>query len=119
MAQDKHTPGWDRFTPDAKDYKDFEYQNCRVCGRKFNVSGVKDAATQMVEAMAGRKHKHVVFSCPNAGKEWHNQALALRVLAEKTPSKTLEAIYTDEAEKLILKKNATKKVVVGIFSDYR
>jgi hypothetical protein len=99
--------GYDFFTPDpgAWDSKD-----CNVCGDKMGVERNVDAATSFIEAQSGGKHLHDKFVCPNAGKDWHVQIIALLQESKNTSSSKLSQIYQKEIEQLRSTRKATKAV---------
>ena len=61
--------------------------NCRVCGRHCQVRRDAYGPTSLAMAMAKKKKKHDVFTCPHAGQEWHEQAYALIQAIEATPTR--------------------------------
>lgn len=110
----KYTRGWDHFSPDNAE--EFEYQNCLVCGTKFDVKKNAYGPTGWSESMARRGHKHDVLTCPHSGTDWHNQAVMLRKEAEKTSSSKLEKQLIKEADDICKTRVATKVVTLSIFS---
>lgn len=52
---------------------------CGVCGAKMNVRRNILGPTGMAEAMAGRKHLHDSFTCPNIKKVWHERIVRLKM----------------------------------------
>lgn len=99
--------GWNSFTINPDESNE---ARCRVCDSLMEVNREVNGPTGFAEAMAGGKHLHDHFFCPNSDNDWHRQALVLLKLAEKTPSKILELSLKDEAKKIIETKKATKVV---------
>lgn len=83
---------------------------CCVCSTKMDVERNVQGATSYASAISGHTSIHDQFICPNAGKNWHNQAIALMRLAEETPSAAIERIIRDELAEVLRNKKATKKV---------
>jgi ribosomal protein L37E len=91
----------------SEDAGTFEYQNCRVCGEKFDVAKDILSATSVGEARIGKKHLHDEMTCRNSGQDWHDQALCILIEAEKTASTKLAGLLRAEALELVTKKQAT------------
>lgn len=99
--------GGDVRTPSPGEY---ESMKCDTCGEEMTVERDVDGPTSSIEAMAKRSHKHDRFTCPNAGKMWHNQIIHLLRAIDKTPSATLTAIYQVEINAIRKAKKHTKEV---------
>lgn len=100
--------GYDYFTPDAKNYKAFVYQKCRVCDEPFDVSPPRNAATSMIEAMAHMEHMHVEFTCKHSGQVWHDQAYRLLKEMEATASQKLLELLDQERREIVANKTPTR-----------
>jgi hypothetical protein len=56
----------------------------------------------MFIAPVGRTHDvWDVFTCPHAGKAWHEKAVELAVAIDETPSKRLAALMKQDLEDLL------------------
>lgn len=82
---------------------------CRACHTKCEVRRNVYGATSSVMAMAKIKKLHDVFTCPYSGKEWHNQAVALAVEIDKTPSKAIAELMKNDLQDLINENIRTEK----------
>lgn len=96
------------FTPDAGEYEEF---HCVICDAKMDVERNVNGPRGRIAAMAGINELHDVFTCPNAGKDWHVQIIALHQAAKETPSKIFEDQLLEEADNIKKTQVATKKVV--------
>jgi hypothetical protein len=74
---------------------------CNVCGAACHIYRNVLGPTSCAAAVAGLQHLHDHICCPNAGLDWHNQALALKREAESTPSPTLGAILRSGLGRLV------------------
>jgi hypothetical protein len=99
--------GWDAFSPDPGT-TDVMY--CRVCDEKMDVERNVNGPTGMAESMAGRKHLHDSFRCPNVGQKWHNQVLKLKQEARSTASASVENLIHQEIEQILKTRQHTKDV---------
>jgi len=59
---------------------------CKVCGAACNIDRNVRGPTNHASAIGGLRRLHDHVRCPNAGTDWHNQAVQLRRLAEATPT---------------------------------
>lgn len=99
-----------RYTPDAGTHDQQEKMYCGVCGdlmvAKFGINGPTGSA----EAMAGNKHLHDRYTCPNREKDWHEQVVALRMERNDSASAMIGEILDKEIELVLEQREATKKV---------
>jgi hypothetical protein len=73
-----------------------EELNCSVCGTKCDIERNIYGPSGWIAAMGKVSSYHDIFTCPHAGKEWHEQALKLVLVIEETPSKrVLELMRLD------------------------
>jgi hypothetical protein len=100
----------ERFTPDAGTYDPDENFFCGACGDLMNSRFGVDGPTGSIEAMAKRKHLHDVYECPNREEDWHQQVIALRREKRTTASTLIESLLDEEAQIVLDKRVATKKV---------
>jgi hypothetical protein len=93
-----YTKGWDAFQPDpGVEDKMF----CRVCGEEMEVRRNVEGPRSYTEAVGGGKSLHDSFVCKNSGEKWHQQALEILKMAEKTPSKVMEEMLKKEVQEII------------------
>lgn len=97
--------GYEVLTPECGKH---ESMNCPTCGDVMNVERDVEGATGFAEAMAGRKHKHDRFTCPNAGKNWHVQIIKLGHEAKNTASAAIERMINDEIRGILETRRPTK-----------
>lgn len=96
--------GWDCFnTPVGQR----QSMTCRVCEQTMQVGRNINGPRTSIESLAGQKFPHDEFRCADSGQTWHQQALALRLLMENTPSKTIEDILKTEAKPIQQQKSCT------------
>jgi len=84
--------------------------SCRACGDEMEVHRNVKGPTCFGEAMSGNKTLHDSFWCPNAGKDWHNQVIALKEEIEKTASTKVAKLLQAELKQVRKTRKATKKV---------
>jgi len=84
--------------------------SCRVCADEMEAHRNVNGPTNFASAMAKHKTLHDAFYCPNAGKAWHNQAIALKEEMEKTASTRLAKLLREELGDVLKTRKATKKV---------
>lgn len=101
-----YTIGWDAFTPDPGAERQMK---CRVCGQYMDVERDCNGPGSFVAVISGCQRPHDLFTCPDAGKSWHSQAMQLRKKAEETPSKFEADKFTEEADLIIRTKKCTKE----------
>lgn len=65
---------------------------CQVCGTECIVERNCVGPTSWTAAMGKSEVLHDYFYCPNTGKDWHEQAIALALEIETTPSKRIAAL---------------------------
>jgi hypothetical protein len=104
--------GWDCVTTEPGEEAEVR---CRVCGEvmavRRGVVGPTGWAHSMAIAAGVAKGKlHDSFACDFSGEAWHRQALALKLEAQKTPSKRVERLLLEEAERVVRSRAATKEV---------
>lgn len=88
---------------------------CGVCNSKMKANRNVLGPISMAEALAGRKHRHDSFFCPNYTSEWHERIYHLKVnvyMAEinhlnNVDLKRLKRTTAKEIRQL-LKNNATR-----------
>lgn len=102
--------GEDRMNMDHAIVDAGKYQNlpCEVCHTDMIVERNRPSHNNYVGAMSGTNRVHDSFRCPNQSEDWHLQARMLLAEAYKTPSWTLEKMFTEEAQEIVLGKRATK-----------
>ena len=84
-----------------------ESMDCNVCGSKMVVERNQYGPTSSVAAMAGFQSHHDSFSCPNSGKTWHNQAIALMKEVKRTSSKRLKEMLQEELDMILCTRTPT------------
>jgi len=52
---------------------------CGICGVPMNVKRNVLGPTGFGEAMAGKKHLHDCFTCPQANKDWHKKISSIKI----------------------------------------
>jgi hypothetical protein len=75
---------------------------CKVCGAGCRIDRNVFGPTNHASAIGGLKHLHDHIWCPNAGAEWHNQAVELRREIALTPSPTLAAILRSDLKTILV-----------------
>ena len=78
-----------------------EEMRCRVCGAKCNVRRDVYGPENFVHAIGKINDLWDVFTCPHAGKGWHEQALRLSMAIEETPSKRVAALMQQDLEDIL------------------
>jgi hypothetical protein len=103
-----YQPG-EYFTPDPGINP--PYDVCQTCGATLEQTSKNiDGPTSTVAAMSGSTRLHDVWSCPEVGQDWHDQAYALKRSIKETPSLRLQKILEEELSEIVATKTATKKV---------
>lgn len=97
--------GYDYFTSAPGEV---ESMLCRVCAEKMQVRRNVNGPTGFAEAIAGSKHLHDAFACPNSGHDWHDQAIELMEAIDETPSRTIADLIKAELKQVVREKKATK-----------
>ena len=103
----------DRSTPDPGKVEGPLF--CGVCGEEMDVKRNVNGPRGSVQAMSGGKSPHDVFTCPHREEQWHEQVVALRKEAKKTPSAKLEKLLLEEAEEILQSKECTKGEGFSLF----
>lgn len=81
--------------------------HCGVCHSLMNVDRKRCTATSMAAALANIKSKYDSFCCPHYKENWHRQVVAIRHLADNTPSAKLNDILREEANDIVCTREAT------------
>jgi hypothetical protein len=107
-----HQLGWDCCITEPNTAAEMR---CRVCGeamvvRRGVIGPTGSAHAQAIANGQRRGTRHDAFSCVFSGEAWHRQALALKMEAARTPSRELERLLLDEAERVVRAGVATKEV---------
>jgi hypothetical protein len=94
-----YTTGIDVFAivPRAHQEKMF----CRACQSECDVKRDQYGAISWAGSMARTSHKHDLFTCPHAGKDWHNTAVRLLQEMEATASDRLHNIMALDLEEVV------------------
>lgn len=100
----------ERYSPDVRTHDPQEKIYCGVCGDVMDARFGVNGPTGSVEAMAGSKHFHDCYTCPNTGKDWHLQVIALRNEKRETASTLVEALLEEELGMVLETREATKKI---------
>jgi len=82
--------------------------HCGVCGDAMECTRDISGPTSFVMAMAKSKRDHDSFFCPNRDRSWHQQVVALRDQATKTPSGMLGQMFMHEAAEIAEHRKCTK-----------
>lgn len=98
----------DYYTPDCDTVHDDV--NCGVCGAVMSVVRGHHGPRGYVQNMTGSKSFFDIFSCQNRKTDWHIQIVALRKLADKTPSAYITRILLDEANDVLSTQKPTKQI---------
>lgn len=98
------------FTPNAGKVEGLV--NCGVCGQRMDVKINVVGPTSMVESMAGSKHRHDRFTCPDRDEKWHMQVVALRREQRKSASTMIGALLQQEIDMVLETKEPTKELSV-------
>jgi hypothetical protein len=88
--------------------RDFEVF-CGVCGQKTEVEFDVSEHRTFVESMAGHTSRCDRYTCPDKDEKWHEQVVALRHAASKTPSGKLAAMFHEEAAEVLSARKPTKE----------
>jgi hypothetical protein len=83
-------------TPDT-----VETKACRVCGTSCDVKRGVYTASNFKEATNKMADLYDVFTCPHAGKDWHEQALKLAQAIDAMPSKRVAALIKQDLQDLL------------------
>jgi len=100
----------DRYTPDPGTHGIGVEICCGVCGTPMEVFRNALGPRGFAQAMGGGKSPHDAYTCPHRGEDWHEQVVALRQEAKKTPSMRLAKIMLEEAGDILETKKVTKKI---------
>lgn len=90
--------GYDFFQTEPNTVKEIK---CKVCGAICNVKRNEYGPTSWITAMANKKQHHDEFTCPNAEKEWHEDALDLLEEIEETKSKRVNKLLKQDLQELL------------------
>ncbi len=75
--------------------------SCRVCGAVCDVKRDVYEPANFLMAQSKISDLYDVFSCPNAGKPWHEKALKLALEIAKTTSKRLADLIQQDLDDLL------------------
>ena len=81
---------------------------CGICKEKMDVAKNVFAPTSWAEAMAGGKHKHDHFRCPNYNADWHRQIFDMKEEAFYTNDKNTKKRLEKEIKKILGTRKATR-----------
>lgn len=96
--------GFDYFSPEAGEH---ESVKCKACLCLMDVErGV--LRTKGRYGILTEPRKEDIFTCPNAGKDWHSQIIALIREKDRTPSTLLANLYEEEIVDIRKRKKKTK-----------
>lgn len=76
---------------------------CAACGARMQVERNAFGPTSAPEAMMRKGHVHDRFTCPNAHKAWHPQAVSLRMTADRMASRLLRGAVVVELELFLVR----------------
>ncbi len=99
--------GDDQLTPDAGQH---ESMNCVTCGTAMDVERNQDRYSRygVISKEASKViSKCDIFTCQHAGKDWHEQIIALKRHRDESPSSFLRKIYEDEIAQITATQTAT------------
>jgi hypothetical protein len=74
---------------------------CRVCGSLCEVKRDVYEPANFGMAQANISDLYDVFSCPHAGKSWHDKALKLVLAIQETPSKKMADLMLQDLKDLL------------------
>ena len=94
-----YNAGYDHFTPDPGLW---ETCDCKICGTRCDVRRDVTGYTSWAGAMSKKSRKHDAFSCPNAGKTWHDEAFKLVEAIKNMPSKRVKALMELDLNEVIV-----------------
>ena len=97
-----------RYSPEAGTHDSQEKIYCGVCGDVMDARFGLNGPTGSIEAMAGRKHLHDSYTCPNTKELWHDQVVSLREEKHKTPSAVIEELLEREVQMVLEHREPTK-----------
>lgn len=97
--------GWNYFLTGLNEFQELK---CKVCNEAMNVERNIEGANGWASAMAGRTKDHDEFSCPNSDEKWHEQALEIKELINRTPSAFFSTMLEEEVNLILRTKCATK-----------
>lgn len=106
MTNKHYHAGYDSFSPAPGTQQDMF---CNACRDKMDVRRNVNGPTGFAEAMGGGKHLHDSFTCHNAGKDWHDQIIALDKELRKTSSSAIASILEEEIEEVRASRVCTRK----------
>ena len=84
---------------------------CGYCNAEMEVTRNVLAPMSWSGAMAGIKHLHDRFDCPNNGEIWHKQIASIREYQSKCPSQTLCELMDNECDLILATKKPTKPLI--------
>ena len=109
MNTTSHYKGWDIFYPNCDTVSEMF---CKACDMKMNVrrhvNGPRSWAESMAHLTGNDYADHDCFTCPNSGKPWHNQVIALKIEARNTASSSITKIIEEEMYIVLRNKTVTK-----------
>jgi hypothetical protein len=94
-----------RYTPDAGTVRG--PCHCGVCRTQMSEKRAVNGPRGFAEAMGRHSSTHDVFECPHGSELWHQQVVALRTAADKTPSGKLAEMFRTEAIEIVGSREAT------------
>jgi hypothetical protein len=97
--------GWDHFILDPGEA---EAMSCRVCGEVTEVVRNIPRRPGYISFLGGMAADHDLFLCRHRDEAWHRQALDLMMMAEKTPSRTIQQELEKEVQTVLATRQPTK-----------
>lgn len=105
MTKHYHS-GYDYFTPDPGEKQSMK---CRACNSEMDVDHNMEISSRYPNiGDASSKRKVDRFTCPHSGEKWHNQAIELKKLIERTPSQTIADLVEAELNQVVSTKKSSK-----------
>jgi hypothetical protein len=98
--------GFDYFTPDPGKEQSLQ---CRGCGSEMSVERNIDVGSRYPHINPEFKRKVDRFTCQHSGERWHDQAIALRKLINRTPSRAIAELVEIELAEVIKNQQPSKE----------